>query len=174
MSHELSDTAVSVRTFAEGLLSRLAHDLELRATPSSATFDGQRATLRFRVGDIAVQGVLKHGRVDSNVLSASDLKDIEGRILTSLKASADDHITLELELEGDVLRGTIQAPCGRTTVRLSAKQEEASPGVLRVTVTGKLSLSALGAGAVKGPMGSFRLADMVDFEGSCLARTEAP
>jgi hypothetical protein len=168
MTDELKEVTVSVRTHAEGLLSRLAHDLELRARATQASFDGHKATLAFRVGDLRVQGVLKHGRVDSNVLSQSDVRDIEERILGSLKAKADDKVTVELEVDGAALRGHITAPCGHTSMRLSTT-ESAAPNEGRVIkANGTLSIAALGAGAVKGPMGSFRLADTVEIEGTCV------
>jgi len=176
MTAELQEVTVSVRTHAEGLLSKLAHDLELRARATQASFDGHKATLAFRVGDLRVQGVLKHGRVDSNVLSPSDVRDIEERILGSLKAKADDRVTVELEVDGTELRGHITAPCGRTSVRLTTTESAAPSGGRSITASGKLSIAALGAGAVKGPMGSFRLADLVAIEGSCVlqAATATP
>ena len=165
---DLAEVTVFIRTYAEGLLSRLAHDLELRAEATQVSFDGTKATLGFRVGDLRVQGVLKHGRVDPNVLSASDVRDIEGRILSSLKAKANDEVTVILEIDGTALRGHIAAPCGRTSVHLGSKQTQGPEGARAITATGKLSLAALGVAAVKGPMGSFRLADMVEIEGRCV------
>src|SRR4051812_2024020 len=72
---------VRLHTFAEGLFSRLAHDLELECHGIEGT--GERrgdgsgsASIRLPIGRIEVAGALKGGRVDSHALSPSDREEI--------------------------------------------------------------------------------------------------
>lgn len=139
------DLDVRLHTFAEGLLSPLAHDLELRATPRELSDDGGRITAVFASTDVRVVGAVKRGAVDPSVLSDKDKRDIEHRIQA-------DHLRgdVRVEVSGDEV--TVTTTRGRAVVR--AKREGT---VLSCT----LSLSALGLGTIKGPLGVFKLKDAV-------------
>src|SRR5437667_12856762 len=71
---------VAVYTFAEGLFSALAHDLEIVAGDVSGEADGEKAEVRVGVAALKVSGVMKRGRLDRDVLSESDRAAIEKQI----------------------------------------------------------------------------------------------
>src|SRR4051812_42846316 len=55
-------STVVIRTYAEGLFARLAHDLELACTRLDGTSDdGRRARIEVSVGSIEVRGILGGG-----------------------------------------------------------------------------------------------------------------
>ena len=69
-----------VHTRAEGLLARLAHDLELssRELTGTASLDGESwtADITVPVRSLVVEGVLRGDTVDYSVLSAGDKEQI--------------------------------------------------------------------------------------------------
>src|SRR5258708_28015225 len=70
-------------TYAKGLFSALAHDLELDAI-CTGKIEGSdaawTATIEVRADAIKALGVLRRGRVHTDVLSASDAREIERKI----------------------------------------------------------------------------------------------
>lgn len=73
---------VRVFTFKEGLLSKLAHDLELRVGRFSVVVaeDGGAVEAEFDAGSLTVVGAVRGGRVEPGLLSAGDLRTIEKTI----------------------------------------------------------------------------------------------
>ncbi len=67
-----------VRTYKEGLLSRVGHDLALRAQRLSATPDPARGWhVRVPVDGLVVVGALRDGQLDARALSAGDRAKIQ-------------------------------------------------------------------------------------------------
>ena len=70
---------ISVRVFRErgALLSRLAHDVELRLDRFEAMESLDSVEVRFDPGSLVVVGALSEGVVDPSILKASDRSEIE-------------------------------------------------------------------------------------------------
>ena len=69
--------SVRVFTFKDGLLARLAHDLQIRATDWEIEIDGDAVRARFGLAGLRVDGAVEHGRVADGVLSSSDRAKVE-------------------------------------------------------------------------------------------------
>lgn len=155
-------SSIRLRTFAEGLFSRLAHDLELSCGELSGTApDARSATIVVPVTAIAVAGTLKNGSVDATGLSPSDRADCLSKMRREVfhVRGSDDAVRVEADLE----RVRVIPPNGKTVERkvaLAPKKED--DGALRVQGKIALSLSEIGSDPVKGPMNAFRVKDGVE------------
>ncbi len=140
------DLDVRLRTFAEGLLASVAHDLELVAVPRELSGAPGTTTAVFGAGDVRVIGAVKRGEIDPSVLSDKDKREIEHRV-------QHDHLRgdVQVEVSGDEV--TVTTTRGRQKVRGTRRE-----GELRCS----LSLKALGLGTIKGPLGVFKLKDTVE------------
>ncbi len=164
---------VRIRTFAQGLLGRLAHDLELvcRNLTGSAertSSDAGSGSIEAPIGAIDVAGTLKDGRVDPNGLSPSDREDCLVKMRRDVfhvhaNGGASAVVRIEATLEAGKARVRLVPPNGRATERLVniSLEPEGSTGT-RVTGTFDVSLSAIGSDPVKGPMNAFRVKDSVE------------
>jgi hypothetical protein len=76
------DRELLVFTYKDGLLSRLAHDLQIRATDWDVTIDGDAITVRVGLRGLRVDGAVVGGKLAPGVLSTGDLGKIE-RTMTS-------------------------------------------------------------------------------------------
>ena len=155
-------STITLRTEAKGMLSRLAHDLEIDASSfeSSVDVEGESwsAALTFPVAALRVTGAVKNGRVDTSVLSASDKSEIEKRIRTELPGRE-----IQVRLEGqsrDRADVTVTAPRGeqKLSARLGNKQQDGDTVVFGDL---RLSLKRLGVKEIKGPLNAFRVDDTV-------------
>jgi hypothetical protein len=163
-------TRVRVRTFAEGLFAKLAHDLELecRGITGSAEQTADRkgtASLEVPIGRIEVSGTLKDGRLDPRGLSAEGRQDCLGKMRADvfhLGARADGVVRVEALLDGAKARVRVVLPNGRSVERSIDVRFEATAGTLRASGALQLSLNALGSATVKGPMNAFRVKDTVE------------
>jgi hypothetical protein len=66
-----------VLTFKDGLLARLAHDLQIRATDWEIVVEGDAVRGRFGLAGLRVDGAVEHGRGVLGKLSSSDRGKIE-------------------------------------------------------------------------------------------------
>ncbi len=160
-----SRSTLTLRTRAGGLFSALAHDLELTGTVArgTATRDGERweAELGIVPSSIKVVGALKRGTVDRTVLSASDVRDIEQRIVNDVFGGV-----AEIVIRGS---GTVDAPDIRVTAKressLSARVSVKNDADARVFhAKGTVSIKGLGLQEVKGPLGAFVIKDDVEID----------
>ncbi|MBX3224441.1 MAG: hypothetical protein KF795_28250 [Labilithrix sp.] len=160
---------VRIRTFAEGLFARLAHDLELVCRDVSGS--GERmspeqgsARVEVPIGKIDVAGTLRDGQVDPKGLSASDREDCLGKMRKDVFHAGDGALVrVEATVEAGKARVRIIPPSGRTVERpVSVRLEPEGESGARVTGSFDLSLSALGSDPVKGPMNAFRVKDSVE------------
>jgi hypothetical protein len=158
-------SSVTLRTRAGGFLSALAHDLELtgKVARGHVSNEGERwqGEIVVQPSAIKVAGAVKRGVVDKNVLSASDVRDIESRIANEVFGGLN-----ELVIRGE---GTPSMP----TIRVLGKQEAVTD--LKVTVRndgasrifsakGNVSIKSLGFNEVKGPLGAFVIKDNVEVD----------
>lgn len=162
---------VRIRTYAEGLFARLAHDVELtctklsgRATRAEGGPPSGTASLEVPLGGIDVAGYLHGGRLDEG----RKLLQIErDEILSKMRkdafhADASAIVRVEATLDGGSARVRIVPPNGKSvehTLRPNVTEES---GAVRLEGTFDLSLSAIGSSTVKGPMNAFRVKDRVE------------
>lgn len=154
-----------LRTRAGGFFSALAHDLELtgKITRGTATRDGDRweGELAVPPSSIKVVGALKRGVVDKGVLSASDVRDIEHRIVSDILGGVNEVVIR--------CSGTLEAP----TIRVTAKRESLMNARVTlknddaarvISAKGAVSIKGLGLQEVKGPLGAFVIKDDIEVE----------
>ena len=163
-------TQVRIRTFAEGLFSRLAHDLELvcrgiEGTAERPSADKGSASLAVPIAKIDIAGTLKNGRVDPTGLSPSDREDALRKMRRDVFHANEgtSSVRIEATVEAGKARVRVIPPNGRMVERsVSVRLESASDSVARVSGSFELSLDALGSDVVKGPMNAFRVKDTVE------------
>ena len=158
-------STVTIRTRAKGLLSKLAHDLEIQA----ARFDGDvevsearwKATLRFSVSALTVAGALKGDKVDRAVLSPSDRAEIERKIRDEVLVVEEIVVIAEGSdrSAGDVV---VKARRGEQRRKVTLHSEDRPGGEIVTYGTLDLSLRALGIEEIKGPLGAFKVDDRIE------------
>lgn len=158
MSHiDFAASQVMVRTKASGLLSRLAHDLEIAAERFSGEVERDGATwsaqLEFPVRDLRVKGAVRGDRVEP--LSASDCAEIERRMRDDVLPVDNVKVNVSGNLEGGEARVRIGKREQRVPFSITTS-EQRSHGRLA------LSLAALGVREIKGPLGAFKVSDAVE------------
>ena len=162
---------VRLQTFAEGLLARLAHDLELVCGDLSGTaFSGDhgeptsgKASIEAPLGGITVSGVLgKDGRIDERGLSANEKSDAVTKMHHDVfHAGKDGVVRVEVQLDGGSARVRIAPPRGKLVEIVVDPEVRMEGEALRATGAFEVSLAALGSDVVKGPMNAFRVKDKV-------------
>lgn len=122
-AHQADATTATCRvfTFKEGLLSAVAHDLELDVARFSIAWDdGEGGAVKidasFEAGSLRVLHALAHGRPNASALSDKDHRKIE-----------------------DTVRGDILQASRHPTIRFTAERVEGDAGGERV-LRGRLSL----------------------------------
>ena len=162
-----SAATLTLRTRAEGLLARLAHDLEITAAGlgGKATLDGESwtADLSVPVASLRVVGALHGEELDREALSASDRAQIEQKMREDVFFAGATIVTASAS-GASLMRGeatiTIASRSQRVPITLSAAPLVG--GAARVTGRFTLSLDRLGAKPIKGPLGAFRVKDAVE------------
>ena len=166
----LVDTAASsitLRTRAEGLLARLAHDLEIAAPlfRGRVTLDGEAwtAEVGVAVASLRVVGVVHGTELDRAALSSSDRAQIEQKMRQDVFFGGVREVTANAQ-------GTSRTG-GEATIAIGTRSQrvpltlslEAPPGG-NITASGRftLSLEKLGVKPIKGPLGAFRVKDAVE------------
>lgn len=166
-----SESHVRIRTFAEGLLARLAHDLELVCRePHGAAerTDGDDASghVDIAIAKIDVNGTLKHGRMDPDGLSASDRADCLAKMRKDVffvDDRSDAFVRVTATLRGNHAQLRIATPGGAMVERpVTVILETVGEHATRVSGTFDVSLNALGSSPIKGPMNAFRVKDSVE------------
>jgi hypothetical protein len=161
---DLAASSITIRTRAKGLLSKLAHDLEIQADhfEGSVELDGDawRAELAIPVSGLRVVGALKNDSVDHGVLSARDVADIARKIQREVLVGREIRVTVEgaSRVRG---RATVVAPGGRQTIDVDLDSRDEAGFIVASGLTA-LSLSALGVKEIKGPLGAFKVDDRVE------------
>ena len=160
---DVAASSIRIRTRASGLLARLAHDLEIRATALEGSVEEEAliwtTDLRVAVSGLRVAGTLHGDRLDQAALSASDRAEIERKLRDEVlrvaevrvRATGRDRASAEVEV---IAARTVQA-------RAALSVREAGDHALQVVASLPLSLRALGVAEVKGPLGAFKVDDAV-------------
>ena len=71
---------IRVYTYKEGLLSAVAHDLQIRATRFEIHIDGDQIRAEIDPSSLEVVSAMKNGSLDASALKASDKQEIAGNI----------------------------------------------------------------------------------------------
>lgn len=170
-------TTVTLATFAEGRLARLAHDLELGARQLSGTAtrgETSRAEVEVGLDGLQVVGAVKKGRVDPRVLSAGDRADIERRVRDDVFGGART-LRVVAEVEGARARLTVSTPSGSASVPVEAfTLAEGDGGAVVASGECALSMQALHLRQVKGPLGAFQVSDRVTVRFRAVFRRQPP
>lgn len=177
MNYRLDSAAskLTIRTRAQGMLARLAHDLSLlaRSIEGRAELDKDTWTASLTVApSLLVEGVVKSGRVDTTVLSPSDRQEIERKVEDELLRRRE----VRVEASGSSRtsgRAKITVANGSTDVPAPLELHEREDGSLEAKGHAELSLQALGIPPVKGPLNAFRVADAVVVQFALVLRPDA-
>jgi hypothetical protein len=158
---------LKIRTRAKGLLSRLAHDLEMEATiEGEGTRDGDRyeGTMTVRLDSVRVVGTLRHNELDRNVLSAADCAEIERKIRHEVFRGEPE---VTVRVKGDDVRVCFgeRMSTVRPNLEVVTRGDETEVHA-KCTVT----MRALGLAEVKGPIGAFSIKDDVEIEATVIVR----
>jgi hypothetical protein len=159
-------STIEVRTFAEGMLSSVAHNLCLRCEGVEVTgrLDPEiEATLLFPVERIRVFGTIRNGVVDESAPTGIERREIERRIREDVFPD-----TRQIEVAVTPTEATVRWSGGRVTLplRLSVLTLEGRP---RCHGSCSLSLRALGVKPIVGPLRAFRVRDLVEIHWELIA-----
>jgi polyisoprenoid-binding protein YceI len=108
-----ADARCTVFTFKEGLLSAIAHDLEIAVERFHVEHDGAKVEARFDPASLRVRHALKDGAPSPSALSDRDRKKIDGNIRDEvLDVGRHREIAFastEVAIEGDraTVKGTL-------------------------------------------------------------------
>lgn len=104
-------------TYREGLLSAVAHDLQIRVESFAITLDDDawRLDARFDPRSLRVVGVMRDGRVHPDELRAGDVRTIEQTIVDEV-LEADRHPEIRFVSTSAVARGEELAVDGMLTL----------------------------------------------------------
>lgn len=162
---DTQNSRITIRTRAVGMLARLAHDLELLVTDfrgqAICNADGFTGELHVSVAGIRVSGQLHGDRVDSSGISTSERHDIEKKIRDEAFVGGREILVRGRGTAWKTADMTVEAPHGKMPISVSIHGEEAEERI-RVTGRTELSLSRLGVKEIKGPLGAFKVKDVVE------------
>jgi len=158
---EIRHGEVKVYTYKAGLLSRVAHDLQLTVRKWAADLDGTTLIATFEVGSIEVDGAVRKGRLDHRALRERDkrsiLETIRGEVL---QAGQHPQIRFEGTIGGDaktpVFTGTLHL---RGQARPLTVQGRETAG--RLELDHELRPSEWGIQPHEALMGAIKLQDRV-------------
>jgi hypothetical protein len=159
-----ASSKLTIRTRAQGMLARLAHDLSILARSvegQAEVLDKDRWSATLTVApSLFVEGVLKGERVDTTVLSAADRQEIERRLLDEILRRKE----VRVEASGSTRtsgRAKITMAGGSADSSTQLQLRERDDGSLEAKGHAELSLQALGVPPIKAPLNAFKVADTV-------------
>lgn len=152
---------VRVFTFKEGLLSRVAHDLEISVQRASLTRDENRVRVECDAGSLSVVGVVVDGRTDPHGLSQGQYREIEDTVRTKiLHVARHPRVVFEGALtQGEVdlrLDGTLTLVGRSLPLSLTGRRADG-----RVTGDVELAPSRWGIEPYRALLGAIKLRDRV-------------
>lgn len=152
---------LTVFSFKEGLLSRVAHDLEIQVGAFTGSVEGGVVRAEVDAASLRVLHALKAGAPDPGALSAADKREIEGNIREKVLASgAHPRITFTARLadrRGDALPGELTLRGQRRPVTLTLTEAGG-----RIEARARLSQRDFGITPFKALMGALKVQDGVE------------
>ena len=162
---DASDSKLSIRTRATGMLARLAHDLEISATEfrghAVRNDEGISGELIVPVAGLRVAGQLHGDRLDPAGISNSDRADIERKIREDVFPGVKEIHVRGQGTAWNHVDATVETTHGRMPISLSFQGNENTESV-RILGFTELSLAKLGVREIKGPLGAFKVKDAVE------------
>ena len=165
---------VRIQTFAEGLLARLAHDLELacgelsgHASRSGERADAGSASIEAPLRGFTVAGILgRDGQVDERGLGPSERRDCLAKMASDVfhappDAMREAMVLVQVQLEGGSARVRVVPPNGKAVEAVTKADVRPDGDAVRASGSFEVSLMAIGSDVVKGPLGAFRVKDRV-------------
>lgn len=155
---KIQDGDLHVYTFKEGLLSRVAHNLRLRATRFEVQVEGERVRASVWPESLKVEGTMEGEQLRTDQLRPKDTEEILKTIREKiLKVRAYPTVSFEGTLSGAVLSGELtllgQKRAARGQVQHSAAGSQG---------TFQLTPSLWGIAPYKALMGAIKLQDRVE------------
>jgi polyisoprenoid-binding protein YceI len=133
-SYDAKDARCRVFTFKEGLLSAVAHDLEIDVTRFSVTVEGDTVTATFDPKSLRVLHAMHDGAPRAGALSDKDRAKIESNIEGDvLRVSRHPEIRFSAKASGSELDGTLTL-AGRTRSLRVPFRTEGNRRVAEVTL----------------------------------------
>jgi YceI-like domain len=83
------DASITLYTFKEGLLSKLAHDLRLSVTRFEIRARGTEISARFEARSLRIDGVMKDGKLALGEPSEGDRRKIQDNLLGDVLRASD-------------------------------------------------------------------------------------
>jgi len=151
---------MTFRVYKRGVLSRVAHDLQLSIAQVTLKIDGDRVSGSIPMNSFTVDGFLTGGSVDTGSVSIKDAADILKKVRTIVLCS-DDHPTAQLEGELDressVFKGRLTLRGRTAEINTPVKGSVGSyEGTIEITPT------RWGIAPYKALFGAIQLQDRVD------------
>lgn len=146
-----------VFTFKDGLLSRVAHDLQLTLSRFEIAVEGEAVTGTFWPGSLRVDGPVSGGRLEPEGLRDKDRAEIQGTIADKI-LQIGRHPTAQFTgtHRGDAVNGTLALAGRSAPVSLTAR---AADGRIRGEV--ELVPTRWGIAPYKALLGAIKLQDRV-------------
>ena len=155
-------SGVWVTSFKDGLLSRVAHDVQLRLHRFTLTRDGDALTFRGQVDSLVVEGAVERGRLNDKRLTEKDRRDILDNVHRKI---LDTRRNPEVVFRGDVVRNGLTATCEGTLTLDGHTQPLTVSGRVRDGVlAGRVELtpSRWGIQPFRALMGAIKLQDRLE------------
>lgn len=159
---------IRVFTFKEGLLSKVAHDLQLTLGRFTIELEDGAVRGRFWPATLRIDGAMRDGRLDPGGLSDKDRREIHGNITrTILKTDRHPEVELDATAGDGRLRGTLRMMGREAPIELRYTQTDG-----RVRGEVELVPTRWGIAPYKALLGAIKLQDRVRVEVD-LARPDA-
>lgn len=159
----ITSGTVQIFTFKDGILSRVAHDLRIRAEqfeirPSDPGPDGAAVSADFSPDHLVVEGPMKGGRLEEGGMSAADKREIQTTMRQTLLRSAPIHFdgTARSAGSGYAVDGTLSMAGREAGVRFTLDRRGD-----RLVGEVELEPSRWGIAPYKALMGAIKLKDQV-------------
>lgn len=125
MRADAASGACRVYTFKEGLLSPVAHDLELRVERFTVDYDAQQVCASFDAGSLRVVHAMRDGQPNPGALSRRDMDKIEQTIAGEiLEARRHPEVRFESSrVDGLTVEGTLTIKGHARPLRVTARRE---------------------------------------------------
>ncbi len=128
MQYDQNSAKCRVFTFKEGLLSKIAHDLELDVTSFRVDVDGGQVRAEVDATSLRVLHALKDGAPNASALSDDDKRKIEGQIAEDV-LHAKEHPTITFVSEALSESGSGHTVSGSLTLNGVTKPLSATSSV---------------------------------------------
>ncbi len=152
---------VKVYTYKAGLLSRIAHDLQITVSGWTMELDGGQMVARFDAGSLKVDGAVKRGRLDPRGLKDKDIRTIEGTIRDEiLQSGRNPAVVFEAEVSGSdkmpIFTGTLSLRGQSRPVKVQGRETAG-----RLEIDTEIMPSQWGIRPYEALMGAIKLQDRV-------------